>query len=127
VPVNVLGETPPLPEGLYRVALYLPYRPEYNPDIRLREAIAHTHRARVVLGNPRLSSDTYKYFVTRGIAIDVPCHPAASYEEDTLKSAVALGVPVTLSTDTAHAAEIGRMTYGLKRVRRARALQRQLL
>jgi hypothetical protein len=127
VPVNVLGETPPLPDGLYRVALYLPYRPEYNPDFRLCEAISRTHRARVVLGSPRLSRDTYGYFVTRGIALDVPCHPAASYEEDTLKSAVALGVPVTLSTDTTRAAEVGRMTYGIMRVRRARALQRQIL
>jgi hypothetical protein len=127
VPVDVIGCVPPLPEGMYRLALTLTHRPEYLTDQRLHTAVENNQRVRVITNGPRVGHEVCKLLATRGIAIDIPCHPAARYEEDVLRPAISAGVPVTLSTDTIHAHHVGKMVYGLKRARRLRVTQRQVL
>jgi len=127
VPVDVLGNTPPMPEGMYRIALALWYRPEYRANERVRSAVDEHHRSRVLLQSLKLSQETLALLVSRGLAFDIPCHPAAKYDEDSLRAAVKAGVSVTLSTDTKSPNHVGSMRYGLKRARRLRILQRQVL
>lgn len=127
VPVDSMGLLPTLPEGAYRVALFFAYRSEYDTDHRVQRALEQSTRIRVLLDPVSLQDLTLKSLATRGVAFDVSCDPTVTHESPEVSRAVALGVPITLSTATQNPQAVGHMTYGVYRARRHRARQRQVL